>query len=585
MTFLGPDPLQEQIQRILERLNRGEPPREIEVTQVDVKEEPGRRKNGEVLPGRPENEDAAQFLAGEMACMANTPGGGAVILGVADDGRHIGTRLDPEWLRHRIWQLTGQDLTVTVRIATLDDGTRMLVLSTDYAIKPIYYDKKLKWRVNTSCVEMDPTSWHTSNRRRLGYDWSAQPSGHNLGDVSPLALDLARGYLKASLDATGLAEATSEDMIRRLNLADGEGKLTNAGSLLFVATPGDGLDYIRRDVPGAESVYREPLASSPLLEQIFRVESAYRAANRTIHIHKGLVNRQVLAIPFGAFREALINAVTHRDWMNPHPTTVEHVGDQITITSPGGFIGGITPANIITHPAVPRYRSLAESMASLGLAERQGYGMDLIVREMLAMGHPRPEISEIGGPYVRIGLFGGNPDPKMMDVLYSLRPETSSKNIDLLLVLYHLADHGWVDEVVASPVLQRPPAETRAALERLERVTVDERPFIVRIGGVPTDHSPAYRLGNSTRRKLRHRLRNLNSPDGRLALILDWARTRGRASSTEVADLTGMSVPYSGKLLTELADRGLVVGSRPEKAGRGYHYLPADLEESPAGIQ
>ena len=48
----------------------------------------------------------------------------------------------------------------------------------------------------------------------------------------------------------------------------------------------------------------------------------------------------------------------------------------LTVTSPGGFIGGITPANIITHPAVPRYRSLAEAMATLRLGEREGIGVD-----------------------------------------------------------------------------------------------------------------------------------------------------------------------------------------------------------------
>jgi len=574
MTFLSPDPLQEQIQHILACLNRGDPPQQIELTQVDVKEEPGRRRNGKVLAGETKNEDAAQFLAEEMACMANTPGGGAIVLGVADDGLHIGTRLDPEWLRHRIWELTGQKLTTSVRVAVLDDTTRILVLRTDYAIEPVYYRNKLKWRVNRSCVEIDPTSWHAGNQSRFGYDWSAQTSGHTLRDVSPLAVDIARGYLTQSSDATGLAGAISEDMVRRLNLVGGDGKLTNAGSLLFVATPGDGLDYIRRVVPGAESSHREQLEFRPLLEQIYKVENAFSAANRTVHLPRGLVNRQILAIPSRAFREALVNGVTHRDWLSPHPTTVEHIGDQITVTSPGGFIGGITPSNIITHPAVPRYRSLAEAMSSLGLAERQGYGMDLIVSQMLAVGRPRPEISEIGGPYVRIGLFGGDPDPKMIDLLSSLKPDAASQDIDLLLVLDHLADYGWVDEKTASPTLQRPVAETRVALERVQQVTADSQPVMVPVAGVPADHSPAFRLGNLTQEKLRHRHRNLHAAPGRETLILDWARRRGRASSTEVADLTGLSLPYAGRLLTELADRGLLKGSRPEKGGRGYHYLP-----------
>lgn len=67
------------------------------------------------------------------------------------------------------------------------------------------------------------------------------------------------------------------------------------------------------------------------------------------------------------------------------------------MTSSGGFIGGITPSNIITHPAVPRYRSLAEAMASLWLGEREGIGVDRMVRDMLAIGRPEPGISEIAG--------------------------------------------------------------------------------------------------------------------------------------------------------------------------------------------
>ena len=131
-------------------------------------------------------------------------------------------------------------------------------------------------------------------------------------------------------------------------------------------------------------------------------------------------------------------------------------------------------------------------------------------------------------------------------------------------------------------MLQRPEAETRAALERLQQVTLDAQPFIVPVAGVPAGQSPAYRLGNLARRRLRHRSSTLHTPHGRNALILDWALSRGRASSTEISDLTGLSGPYAGRLLTELADRGFLVGSRPEKAGRGYHYLPGSSDPARA---
>ena len=79
---LGQDPLEMLVEQALRRLSDGEPPSRIEVERVDVKEEPGRRgAGGAVSPGKRENEQAASYLAEEMACMANTPGGGALIVG------------------------------------------------------------------------------------------------------------------------------------------------------------------------------------------------------------------------------------------------------------------------------------------------------------------------------------------------------------------------------------------------------------------------------------------------------------------------------------------------------------------------
>lgn len=79
-SFLGPDPIEQQIEKVLGRLASGEPPHAVEISQVDIKEEPARRGAGGVeLPGQINNEMAAQYLAGELACLANTAGGGAII--------------------------------------------------------------------------------------------------------------------------------------------------------------------------------------------------------------------------------------------------------------------------------------------------------------------------------------------------------------------------------------------------------------------------------------------------------------------------------------------------------------------------
>lgn len=575
--FLGPDPVEKQVVDALTRLAAGENPAEVETSQVEVKEEVGRRgRGGEIRPGSIRNERAARYLAGEMACLANTPRGGAIILGIADDGRRIGTELDVEWLRHRIWELTDRRLTVTGREVRLD-GTRLLVLATPEAVEPIRFDGKVRWRVDDHCVEVDPTTWHAGKLQRSGVDWSAQPSGHRIEEASAAAIDLGRRYLEESGDARALdlASATDRDLLRRLNVADGEGRLTNAGALLFVGTPEVGIDFIRRDVYGGDSTNRVR-STRPLLMQVWEVEQACRAANRVVHVPKGFAQAQIWAIPPLAVREAIVNGVVHRDWHSPQPTTVEHVGDVVTVTSPGGFIGGIEPSNIISHPAMPRYRSLAEAMAALRLAEREGIGIDRMVRDMLAIGLQKPAISEIDGPYVRVSLIGGDPAIEVIDLLSRIDPPAVGRDVGSLLLIEHLSQKGWVDVASASPVIQLHPVETEAAIERLRSGQLDHGPVIVPLRGVSAGEPIAYRLSDDARMILGGRMASVAKAPRREEVILDWVRARGRVTSTQVADMLGVSVVHAGTLLTNLEEEGLLAPGRERKAGRGFFYVPAD---------
>jgi ATP-dependent DNA helicase RecG len=274
-------------------------------------------------------------------------------------------------------------------------------------------------------------------------------------------------------------------------------------------------------------------------------------------------------------REAIVNGVVHRDWLSSEPTTIEHIGDVLTVTSPGGFIGGVAPSNIITHPAVPRYRSMAEAMATLRLAEREGIGVDRMFRDMLALGHPEPEISEIPGPYIRVGLIGGDPDIEIVEFLSRIEPATVAADIDLLLLVDHLTRHGWIDTKTAAPVLQRPDSETKAAIDRLSRAKIGGDGIITPVKGVPAGQPIAYRLTSAARRLLANRAGHLETPEARKAQIVAWAMSRGRVSSTEAADIAGLSIPYAGVVLTSLEEEGVLLAGRPNRVGRGFYYVPA----------
>ena len=589
--ILGPDPTETLIGTALRQLSKGVAPSAMEVERVDVKEEPGRRRaDGSVRTGAETNEQAADHLAGEMACMANTPGGGAIIVGIADDGYKIGTELNAEWLRHRIWELTAGNITISARVATIDD-CRLLVLSCVEALNPVAYRGKIRWRVGTNCVDVDPIAWQSRTLLRRGFDWSDQPSGHTLADVSPLACEIARTYLRSDPRPRhnhndNLVDVANPELLRRLNLVvDGE-KLTNAGSLMFVTTPWPGIDYIRRDTQGGDSTLRIE-TEGPLLAQVYEIERAAAHANPTTHLSRGFGHAKIHAIAPRVLREAIINGITHRDWTVNLPTTVEHISSTAVVTSPGGFVGGVRPHNIITHVAAPRYKSLAQAMARLGLAEREGVGVDRMVGDMLRTGRPAPVFSEVEGPFVRVALLGGPPDQAIVALLADLVPPQAG-TVEALLLIDHLARHGWIDSQTAAPVLQRTPEEAEQAIAQLASTALTPRTsdqgtnqllsIIVTIGGVPSTQSTAYRLSDPVRQRLAHRVEHLTTPEGRVGLIIDWSRGRGRVSSTEAADLIGLSRASTAKLLTNLAEEGKLNPSRLNRTGRGFFYTAATID-------
>ena len=589
MRVLGPDPIDHALQLVLAALESGKAPREIESRIVDCKEEPGRRRGRDILPGAARSEPAAAHLANEAACFANTPGGGALVVGFADDGTAIGTELDAEWLRHRIWELTDRKLTIAVR-ADIVRGVRVLILPIPKAIEPIPFQNRYRWRVADNCVPVDATTLLSGQLQQFQFDWMAQPSRHDATGARPAALDAARSYLRASGEPAGIALAgvPDADLLSRINAITGEGKLTNAAALLFVGqNTSHVFDYIRRDVSGGDSTFRFPPRDtarvSSVLEDLWMIEQAITIRNSVAHLHgTGFSEGQVRNLPEKAIREAIVNGVAHRDWDSRAPVTIEHVGNTLTVTSPGGFVGGVTPDNIITHPSAPRHRALADLLARLRVAEYEGIGVDRMVREMLRLGHPAPVIHEIGGPMVRAVLLGGAPDQPWLTFLGSLEPARTAEDLNALILIDRLVREGWIDAERAALALQRTVVEGERALIQFAEVTVRSAPLIVHVA--TTNDHPAYRLSDLVRRgvagSMAEKVRGWLPPAARSRLAQTWARARGRVSTTEIADIVGANVADASAVLKMLESDGRLASGRRNRSGRGFFYVPVPAPDT-----
>lgn len=585
---LGRDPVADEVERVLDALESGAGRDDIgENVHVDLKEEPERRDRAGVLqPATARSDRAADALAGEAACMANSDGGGALVVGVGDDGSLIGTALDAEWLRSRIYDLTERKLTVDVRPVEIR-GVRLLVIRAPQALEPIRWRGRLAWRVDDRCVEMDATTWHSRRMTRERFDWSELSSYVDPREARPAALEIARRHLRASgeVAAAQLAAAPDQEMLRRLNAVDGDGYLTNAGALAFVGRGDPALDYIRRSFPAGDSRRRVRESGLSLLEEVEAVESAVDAFNEERHIRRGLVIGRLKELPAAAVREALVNGVVHRDWASPAPTVVEHIGRTLAVTSPGGFIGGVTPQNIITHPSQARNRALAELFASLRIAEREGVGVDRMVRDMIAVGYPPPAITEIAGPHVRAALLGDSLDEAWIRFISRLRPDDARESLTVLLLLRHVVSNRWFDVASVAPVLQLNQAETAEAVHTFCQVTVGRRPLVERVAGVPEGQPPAWTLSAEAHEALSGEddaVGRVREQVDRATITLTWARARGRVSSTELSSIFHVAPQGVNRLLTRLRDEGYLEPSRASGTGRGFYYRPTIDGESEA---
>ena len=572
--FFDPPTPDTEAERVLSALAAGDyDPESLESAAVDLKEEAGRRSNGAIRPGSPQNERAALQLAQEAACMANTEGGGALIVGV--DGRTgeiIGADTEPGWLRSRIYDLTERRLTVNIRVAGVR-GKRLLVISVPQAVEPVPFKGRYRHRLGKACVEVTSTELLRGIFAGAAADPSYQRSETRADAVPPRTEAALRGLL-----ANDKAALPMRDLLIRLGLVfEDTEDLNEAGRILLAAGRSPALDYTYREVPGGPSRIRIYETGLSLLEEIELVVAEANRNNPVTEIIDGPVVHRERAIPQRSLREAILNGVLHRDWTDPAPTVVEHIGYELRVTSPGGLMRGITVDNIITHPSVPRYRTLMNAARQVGLVEQEGMGVDRMFADLIRVGSTPPLIELTADPSVRVILSGRRPDEDRYRFFLDLQPRRIFDDVDAALVVWRASQPGtpFLTAVSCAPLLQRSPENAETALHRVAEYKLGGVRELLTPMTTPDGSPPAWVLSRAARTALRTR------PSSEPSIpALAWLRERGRISSTEYGAITGFSHATAVAHLKALAEDGLVKPSRPSGRGRGFHYL---LPDDPRG--
>jgi ATP-dependent DNA helicase RecG len=460
----------------LAKLGGGMLPDAIEREQIDFKEEAGRRgPRGTLTVGDPHNEEAARHLANEVACMANTPGGGAIVVGVEDrSGRLLGAALDAEWLRHRVYEHVGVAPGVKERVV---QGIRLLALYIAQAREPVEdVSGRIRWRTGGHCTPVDRAEWWLSRQRDAGYDQMAAATQRTESDVAPGAVVAARRYLTSwakergtDADGNGTGGQSPRELLTTLGVLDPEGRLSAAGALMFCPSDRTYITLSVLDVEGGELLAApRDLAGRSLLEQIEWVDDRLDTLNTSLRVtaDPSFAQPSVRRLPPGAVREAVLNGVVHRDWMQHDPVEVTWIDEDsaLQVVSPGGFTGGVTAENVLTQRHA-RYPALADLCRALHLAEKQGLGVDRMYRDMVVLGHRPPMIVEEPGPRVRTRLAGGPPVVPVVNLMSTVRPEPRQRDVRVALIIHTLLHHPFTTAGRLTGILQRESPEVEEALE------------------------------------------------------------------------------------------------------------------------
>jgi len=506
------------------------------------------------------------------SCFANASGG-VLVFGVDDkvQGRakaiHGVSGHDPDVFRRGIFSNTRPSIDAEVEELLVPEGTgRLLVIRFREGTHKPYGTAAgmYKQRVEKNCVPLDPTVFQRAQISTAAVDWSGAPaSGITIKDLDPLQIERGRQILRRKAPSSGLIDLPDQEFLQGLE-AIRNGQVTHTGLLLFARR-----EVLAQHCPQAQfhyvmhtsetSVARNDLERWPLLEAVERMEQIFEGPlNPEKEVEIGLFKLRIPQFPIEGVREAILNALTHRDYSNPGEILVRHSPQELVVTSPGGFVDGITPENILRHEAVPRNRTLANALVKLRLVESSGIGRKRIFRSALIYGKRRPEYST-DGHSVTLRIFNRGADDALASLIARLDAQGADVGLDQLLVLDALRGQDFINVKQAAGVLQLPRNEARRILDSMCLPPLD---LIERKGHTA---SATFHLAKGIAKELKGKAaytktRGLN-PVRYAEMVREYLSDHQRICNEELRQLLGLGDSASAKVE---ASRYLKKWSQPD---------------------
>ena len=379
-------------------------------------------------------------------------------------------------------------------------------------------------------------------------------------DINKLEVYKLKEKLKARNPESTLADMDDIAFLRDLALVksdSGNVKLTVAG-LLFVGKE----QAINRLLPQAEVIYLHYSESNleeydarldmkaPIISVIDRLSEKIQDSNRIVNVQVGLFRLEIVDFPEKVFQEALLNALSHRDYQSQGAVYVKHYPDKIVIENPGAFLDGITENNIITHPSVPRNKLIAETLQHLKYVQRTGQGVDIIFREMISSGKPFPEYKSYNDA-VSLTIYSAIDDIDFVKFIANEENGLSrSFSLSELMILRYLKDNRKITMSEAESLIQEARDQAQNACNNLKRYG------LIELSG--NEYMLTAKIYDELKNSVDYTKDKAIQYIKAREMILEYIRDRGFINNELVRELCGFSQKQARIILQRMRKENLI---------------------------
>lgn len=397
-------------------------------------------------------EAKIRFDFGEAAkccCALANDGGGKLVFGITDKRPRsvVGSLAFDQPERTRMGLIEKLKINIDFQLLYHDEKRVLIfdVKSRPIGL-PVQYDG-VAWVYEGDSLVPMPEDMRRRIYEEAGTDFSGMVcAGATIEDLNETAIENFRSNWIEKSGKKQLGALSKEQILLDCGAITDQG-VTYAALILFGKS-----SSITKFLPQAEIIfeYRSTESSGPANQRVEfkegfftcydRIWELINLRNDKQHYQEGFFVFDIYTFNERVVREAILNAVSHRNYQLGGSIFIRQYRDRLVVESPGGLPLGITLGNILDRQ-LPRNRRIAEIFSLCGMVERSGQGMNLMFELSIQEAKPLPDFSGTDDYFVCVTLNGLIIDKAMLSVINRISEQCaellSTEDFLTIDALYH----------------------------------------------------------------------------------------------------------------------------------------------------